>query len=768
MTKLMSIIVGGALGLTLAASVGVGVVVGSNNEFKEAKAATSVSTLTFNAKCNGSGTADDGAAWTVTSDAAESSYDSTKGIHYGTSNVAVSNVKLTTSDFTTQITKIVVYASGASGTSAKLNVKVGNSAFGTQQSLTKNNTAYTFTGSKTGSISVELTQNSTKKALYCKSIAVTYAVPEVSSITVGGAMTKTVYYEGDNWDSTGLTVTANFTNNTSKDVTNSATWSFNPASANSTSITSVVATATYDGKTAQSSAQSVTVNEVVTRTYNLVNSQNDLEIGAKYLIASAVDSGNAHFISTQNNNNRSAVSAPVASNIATITTQQVAEVTLGGTAGSYTLLTDDGYLYAAGGTENNYLRSRETNSDDNGVWTITISSGVATITAKGDCTRNIMRYNSSNQIISCYASGQQDIYLYKSASAYATSIAISGAMSLTTYTTASEWDPTGLTVTATMSDSTTEDYTNKVTWSYNPATPAEGVTSVVATATYGELTANSAAQAVTVIAVSTPYVNGTPYKMYFLLNNVKQYFTGSMGTGQQQYYGTTTTDISGAIDVYFEANGDGQNIFFDKDGQRNYIKVVINDTHINFVFDTTIPTIPWIYDGQSVTYTIDETTYTIGSYSTYNTISAFPASYNNYKIKFDLSSGMTADGFSSLLLTEILCDSTGSSAPTYKNVSGWNDLFAVYSQLNATEQLTLRNAAANESGTTVEQAMARYDYIVAKYSYNNFINRTISNSANRMSGIIGNNQVVIITVVMGLLATTSFAAFYMLRKKKIA
>ena len=39
MTKLMSIIVGGALGLTLAASVGVGVAVGSNNEFKEAKAA---------------------------------------------------------------------------------------------------------------------------------------------------------------------------------------------------------------------------------------------------------------------------------------------------------------------------------------------------------------------------------------------------------------------------------------------------------------------------------------------------------------------------------------------------------------------------------------------------------------------------------------------------------------------------------------------------------------------------------------------------------
>ena len=49
MTKLMSIIVGGALGLTLAASVGVGVAVGSNNEIMEAQAA---STFTWNLATN--------------------------------------------------------------------------------------------------------------------------------------------------------------------------------------------------------------------------------------------------------------------------------------------------------------------------------------------------------------------------------------------------------------------------------------------------------------------------------------------------------------------------------------------------------------------------------------------------------------------------------------------------------------------------------------------------------------------------------------------
>ena len=45
-------------------------------------AAEKTSTLTFTAKCNGSGTADDGAAWTVTSDASESNFDKDKRLAY--------------------------------------------------------------------------------------------------------------------------------------------------------------------------------------------------------------------------------------------------------------------------------------------------------------------------------------------------------------------------------------------------------------------------------------------------------------------------------------------------------------------------------------------------------------------------------------------------------------------------------------------------------------------------------------------------------------
>ena len=66
------------------------------------------SSLVFTAACGGTGTADDGAVWTVTSDGAESNFDATSGIHYGTNKAAVTYLQLSTSDIDGAITKVVV------------------------------------------------------------------------------------------------------------------------------------------------------------------------------------------------------------------------------------------------------------------------------------------------------------------------------------------------------------------------------------------------------------------------------------------------------------------------------------------------------------------------------------------------------------------------------------------------------------------------------------------------------------------------------------
>ena len=134
------------------------------------------STLTFTAKCEGSGTADDNVTWTVTSDGTESTYDSNKGIHYGTSSVSVQYIKLSTSGIAGTIKKIVVNTSAASGVTATASVTVGGAAFGGEaQTIGTEATDYTFSGSAKGTIEVTVTkESSATKALYVKSVVVTY------------------------------------------------------------------------------------------------------------------------------------------------------------------------------------------------------------------------------------------------------------------------------------------------------------------------------------------------------------------------------------------------------------------------------------------------------------------------------------------------------------------------------------------------------------------------------------------------------------------
>lgn len=137
-----------------------------------------ISDLTFTATCSGSGTADDGAKWTVTSDGSESTYDATSGIHYGTNNANVTYLQLATSDINGQVSKVVVNARDAQA-EASITVTVGSTSFtcGGNTSVTATNTStdYTFTGTSSGEIVVRIDRGSSKaKAIYVKSVKVSY------------------------------------------------------------------------------------------------------------------------------------------------------------------------------------------------------------------------------------------------------------------------------------------------------------------------------------------------------------------------------------------------------------------------------------------------------------------------------------------------------------------------------------------------------------------------------------------------------------------
>ena len=137
--------------------------------------------------------------------------------------------------------------------------------------------------------------------------------------------------------------------------------------------------------------------------------------GKHYIITNETD-GEIAAMGLQNSNNRATVNITASGGTASIASDAgVYEFVIGGdeTTGYYTIYDEEnkGYLYAASSSSNNLKYKAEI--DANCKWTITFDNeGVATITAKGSYTRNIMRYNPSNKIFSCYASGQDDIYLF--------------------------------------------------------------------------------------------------------------------------------------------------------------------------------------------------------------------------------------------------------------------------------------------------------------------------------------------------------------------
>ena len=149
--------------------------------------------------------------------------------------------------------------------------------------------------------------------------------------------------------------------------------------------------------------------------YQLVTSADQLVAGRAYLIVN-VANGKA-LGTTQNNNNRSASAVMIDDGVISIIDNTVCELTLGAVGDNWTFFdagwgNTGGYLYAASSSDN-HLKTQATNSS-NGQWRITFgANGTTTLTAQGNNTHNLLKFNSQSDIFSCYASGQLDVCLFR-------------------------------------------------------------------------------------------------------------------------------------------------------------------------------------------------------------------------------------------------------------------------------------------------------------------------------------------------------------------
>ena len=124
-----------------------------------------------------------GVDWTLETDAGYFGFDNQngKGQQIGSSKKPATTAVLSTSGISGTITSIKVNTSGASDIVATLDVTVGGEAFGDQYTLVRDATDVEFIGSATGEIKLNYT-NSSSKAIYIKSIEVTYT--SASGVTV--------------------------------------------------------------------------------------------------------------------------------------------------------------------------------------------------------------------------------------------------------------------------------------------------------------------------------------------------------------------------------------------------------------------------------------------------------------------------------------------------------------------------------------------------------------------------------------------------------
>ena len=204
-------------------------------------------------------------------------------------------------------------------------------------------------------------------------------------------------------------------------------------------------------------------------------------------------------------------------------------------SGSFGFWCDNGdkpnyYIYAASSSSNNMKSQDEL--DDNASFAVSIADGVATVTAQGTNSRNIIKYNDSNDLFSCYSSGQKAIAIYKYYGG-STPTCVTPTISLTGATVTLSTTTPGATIYYTTDGSTTPtDASTKYTAPFD----IDATTTIKAIAIRDHYNNSSVAseECVPTITCATPVITGAGTS-----------FTITCATvGATIYYETSTSDLA--------------------------------------------------------------------------------------------------------------------------------------------------------------------------------------------------------------------------------
>ena len=146
--------------------------------------------------------------------------------------------------------------------------------------------------------------------------------------------------------------------------------------------------------------------------------------------------------------------------------------------------------------------------------------------------------------------------------------------------------------------------------------------------------------------------------------------------------------------------------------------------------------------------------------------------YCSWEYSYNLSSAQRCEMYATYFMDEITCSGSGSVTSTLEN---WENVEAEYNHIATNVQGDIWLTEASISGTDIEKAMYRYDYIaIYKHytGYNDFINRSGTSGAaftaktSPLAIINKQADTTLLIVIASVLAAAGVGGYFFFRRKK--
>ena len=647
------------------------------------------------------------------------------------------------------------------------------------------------------------------------SVNITVKSGDLQSVTVSGSMSRTNYATGSAWEKDGLIATANYSTGYALNVTDLATWSYSPASASSTSITSVVATATYESKSDSTEAQAVSIYNGAAFQFekNWENYKSKLGGYGAVTLAGVAD--------LASDKEASIAFTYVSKQEGTITTMPVIAAKSGQESTMIFVLDSEvSESFTITSVEVSFVRWAANKKVGAALYKGTSVSGEPIDSfSKDDAPKSLVASNlngdsfivnfttteTSNQQL-----GVKAIYIgLEAKQAYGKTDHIKvTSFPRTVYHVGEKYDATGLVVTA-------YDGAEEATANYKDVTSEvlTGYTSGIYTFTDANVPTCNMFVEYTDEDSDVFYADDIVFHVY--------------AVAEYELVTSEPTDWSGSyllVSSYTDGDENDHTVAINSalvsfDQPANFIEVSPNGSKISAGQECEF-TVKSYNDGYSAqgkngkyaygssafrfqtsdseqklsfAFESESNIVTITGAASYNmklTVAQDNIRFGFYKdgvsnIKlYKLTASATANQFAQTFMGAFTCDSTGANKPSFNIKEGetkwtWALLASAYNALSASDKELFRLGAASsaEGASDIAKALARYDYIVGKYfvtgrdtSFTDFMERSpapvTTGAYMNFNNILSSDSTMIIVISIATVSALAFTMFLVFKKKK--